>query len=220
MFANRQLLLGVVAVVALVAGMVIALPFNVVPRGELAPSFIMTDAFEQPLWSKNLRGHVALYHFTYTRCGAACAQQTNAMQTLQRRIAVAFAANDPPVTLVSVSFDPDYDTGAVLRSYARLVGAQPQHWRIITGPPDVLKGIIGDGFKVYYQKEASDTFTFDSTFVLVDDQGFIRARYRTNTLDVERVMRDIGLVVKEVQESTGVRRYAYDAAHLFVCSVP
>ena len=33
-------------------------------------------------------------------------------------------------------------------------------------------------------------------------------------------MRDIGLVVKEVQESTGVRRYTYEAAHLFVCSTP
>ena len=101
------------------------------------------------------------------------------MQTLQRRIADTFATNDPPVTLVSVSFDPDHDTDAVLRSYAEHVGAQPAHWRVVTGPSDVLKGIIGDGFKVYYQKEAGDTFTFDSKFVLVDDQGFIRAAYRT-----------------------------------------
>lgn len=211
---------GAGTAVLLIMGVVMALPFGVVPRGELAPSFIMTDAFEQPLWSQDLRGHVTLYHFTYTRCGTACAQQTDAMRTLQRRIAETFPTNDPPVTLVSMSFDPDHDTAAALRAYAAQVGAQPERWRIVSGPPDVLKGIIGDGFKVYYQKEAGDTFTFDSKFVLVDDQGYIRAAYRSNAPDVERVMRDIGLVVREVRESRGVRRYAYEAAHLFVCAAP
>lgn len=46
---NRRMMFGAGAAVLLIMGVVMALPFGVVPRGELAPSFIMTDAFEQPL---------------------------------------------------------------------------------------------------------------------------------------------------------------------------
>lgn len=214
---ERFVWIGLVAVGGLMVAVALT-PFAVVPRGERAPSFIMADAWGQPLWSQELRGHITLFHFTYTRCGTACAPQTAALQALQQR--TAGMVNGIPVTLVSVSFDPAHDSEAVLHAYAQQIGADPQHWRVASGPPDVLKSIIGDGFKVYYQKEADNTFIFDSLFVLVDDQGYTRARYRTATLDVERVMRDIDAVAEEMQHRTGARGYAYEAAHLFVCAAP
>ena len=57
----------------------------------------------------------------------------------------------------------------------------------------------------------------DPVFALVDGWGVLRAVYRTATPDVEILKRDLRLVVQEVQNSTGVNRYAYEAAHLFLC---
>jgi protein SCO1/2 len=54
-------------------------------------------------------------------------------------------------------------------------------------------------------------------FVLVDGAGIIRARYRTATPALEMLQRDIELLATEAYNSQGVLRYAYEAAHLFLC---
>jgi hypothetical protein len=51
--------------------------------------------------------------------------------------------------------------------------------------------------------------------VLVDDLNVIRAEYRA-PLDLERLMRDIRLIIRE-KDSAGAERALNEAAHLFLC---
>ena len=77
--------------------------------------------------------------------------------------------------------------------------------------------MIGGGFSTYFNQDEKGNFTVDPVFVLVDGWGIQRAVYRTPTPDVETLQRDLRLVVQEARNSTGVNRYAYEAAHLFLC---
>jgi hypothetical protein len=52
----------------------------------------------------------------------------------------------------------------------------------------------------------------------VDSAGLIRAQYRTATPALATLQRDIELVASEAHNSQGALRYAYEAAHLFLCS--
>lgn len=217
---HRTILVGGLAALLVVVMLIGLGSFTVVPRGAAAPDFTLTDAQGQPLSSDDLRGQVVLYTFGTTRCSAPCHQTNDSMQALQQRLEQAFTINQPPVTLVSISVDPAHDTPDVLRRYATSLRSDPKWWRFVTGDAAMLKQVVGGGFKTFYTQNADGTYTVDPVFVLVDDQGFVRGTYRTSTPNLNVLLRDIGAVVREVQESTGMRRYAYEAAHLFVCSSP
>lgn len=200
-------------------------PILVLPRMALAPGFLLTDQAGARLTNEDLRGRIVLYNFTYTNCVAPCLETGSVMKAVQAHLP-NIATRGLPVTLVTLSFDPDRDSAAQLRRYAKRFGADPATWRLATGAAMPLKYIIGGGFGVYYQPNSAPAanvpiykgdFTFEPTFVLVDGAGIVRAKYRTATPDLAILQRDIELVAKEAAESTGAGRLVYEAAHLFVC---
>jgi len=128
-----------------------------------------------------------------------------------------------PFTLVTISFDPEYDTPNVLQAYATSLGADPARWHFATlNSPTLLKTIVGGGFEAYYEQQPDGSFDFSPTYVLVDGWGIVRGQYRYETLasDVDRISRHVGVLAEEVQKSTGANRLVYEAAHLFLCYAP
>lgn len=209
-----------IAIVALLlVGLVVFVtvqPIQVLPRMTLAPGFSLIDESGARLTSEDLRGTITLYNFTYTNCGEACPESGASMAAIQQRLAAEDALGIP-LQLVTISFDPERDTPEALSAWLAEhdTGALP--WTAVTGAPDRLKNIIGGGFSTYYTQDADGSFTFDPMFVLVDGAGIIRTRYRTATPDPETVARDLGLITREVANSGGPQKLAYDAAHLFLC---
>ncbi len=208
------LLLLLIPIVAVMA-FVIFRPIQVLPRIALAPGYSFTDQDGNRLTSEDMRGGLTLYTFSYSRCEAPCPDPSRFFQGLQDDLA-QIDTDGVPIKLVTISFDPAYDTPAVLTDYARRLDADPATWRFVTGDPDQLKNVIGNGFRVYYNPDADGQYTFDNTFALVDGWGILRATYR-GIPDPDIIRRDIGLIVTETRNSTGVNRYAYEAAHLFLC---
>lgn len=211
---------GAYALLAVVVGGTLAFailqPVKVLPRISLAPGLALTDQDSQTLTSEALRGEIVLYSFTYTRCGERCAAQTSVLRALQQQLA-NLDTGAVPVRLVTISFDAAHDTPAVLRGFATDVGADLRQWQFATGEAAALKRAVGGGFQVYYAPAADGAFEFDPALVLVDGWGIIRAEYRTAAPALDRLVRDIRLVAEEARNSSGVGRYAYEAAHLFLC---
>ncbi len=191
-------------------------PVQVLPRISLAPGLILTDQDGQRLSNEDLRGQVVLYNFTYTRCRPPCVQTSSTMRAVQDRLQEADAGG-VPISLITISFDPEHDTPETLRAFANSLGADRTRWRFGTGDATRLKYALGGGFSLYYTPNPDGTFTFDPMFVLVDGWGIIRATYRTESPPVDILLRDLRLVAQEARNSTGAARYAYEAAHLFLC---
>jgi protein SCO1/2 len=189
----------------------------VLPRIALSPGFALVDQTGQPFNSEALRGSLVLYNFTYTSCAPPCPQTGDQMRAVQEHLP-KIDTHGLPVRLVTISFDPHRDGPAVLRKYGERWGADPLRWQIATGEPAHLKNVIGAGFGVFYEQAApTPSFDFDPTFVLVDGAGIVRAKYRTATLDLAVVERDLTLIATEAIQSQGSLRLAYEAAHLFMC---
>lgn len=217
--ANKLLwaLIGFIALLLVgVFAFVTLRPIQVLPRITLAPGFSLLDQSGTQLTNEDLRGHLVLYNFSYTNCAAPCQTTSETMQALQTRLD-ELDAGGIPVRLVTISVDPERDTPEVLHAHAAALGADPAVWSFATGPAERLKWIIGAGFGVYYAPRDDGSIALDPAFMLVDGAGILRATYRTATPDVERILRDLGLIVEEVQNSEGAARYAYEAAHLFLC---
>lgn len=197
-------------------GFVTFRPILVLPRMTLAPGFALTDQTGAQLSNEDLRGQIVLYSFTYTECGKTCAPDMVLMAEMQSRIA-QMETGGIPVKLVTLSFDPEQDSPQVLADFAAAQGADPAIWAFATGNPITLKAVIGGGFSTYYDQRDDGSFVYDPAFMLVDGNGILRAKYRKLLPEPEILERDINLLVEEAHNSRGVNKYAYEAAHLFLC---
>ena len=194
-------------------------PIKVLPRMKLAPAFSLTDQDNKRLTSEDLRGKFALYTFTYTNCPAPCYNINETVLEVQSRLDEV-QLDGIEVAFVTISFDPQRDTPEILRAYADSVQADTPSWKFATTEnKPLLKTIIGVGFETYYEDKGAGEFSFDPSFVLVDGWGIIRARYRyvTQVPNADRILRHLGVLAEEVQNSTGSAKLAYEAAHLFLC---
>jgi len=80
------------------------------------------------------RGKTIAVTFVYTRCPLPdfCPLMDRHFAAVQKALQ-ADAALAERVHLLSISFDPDHDTPAVLRQHAARVGADPAVWSYLTG---------------------------------------------------------------------------------------
>lgn len=220
---KRTFLFGLYGLIALLVMGALAFkvfqPVQVVPRIRLAPGFSLVDQDGQRLTNEDLRGRFVLYNFSYSRCPEPCANLDDTMIEIQSRLDEA-ELGDIPITFVTISFDPQYDSAPVLKAYAESVDADTAVWKFATTSNEtLLKHIIGGGFEAYYQPKEDDGYTFDPKFVLVDGWGIIRGEYRYQTLtpDTDRILRHIRVLAEEVRNSQGSATLAYEAAHFFLC---
>jgi protein SCO1/2 len=115
--------------------------------GQALPEFQLTDQDGRTVTSADLRGQVVAINFIYTRCPLpdVCPRLSANFAALARR----FAGR---VTLLSVTVDPDFDTPAVLKDYARRWNADTRTWRFLTGDVAALARALGE---VYWFDEGS-----------------------------------------------------------------
>lgn len=107
---------------------------RMIEPGALVPDAQFTDQNGRPRSFSDWRGQTIAVTFVYTRCPLPdfCPQMD------RHFVAVQKALKDDPalaarVHLVSVSFDPDYDTPEVLRAHAKKLGVDPTQWSYVTG---------------------------------------------------------------------------------------
>ena len=108
-------------------------PVDVMAAGEQVPDAAFIDQTGRARRFSDWRGQAVAVTFVYTRCPLPdfCPLLDRQFQNVQREIAA-----DPSlrgrVHLVSVSFDPAFDTPKVLAVHAQRVLADPAHWAYLT----------------------------------------------------------------------------------------
>lgn len=88
----------------------------------------LTDSAGATLTPWPASNAVYLVDFIFTRCQTVCTQLGGEYQRMQQRIIDADLGQR--VKLLSVSFDPAFDTPQALAGYARRFGAEPLIWRV------------------------------------------------------------------------------------------
>jgi protein SCO1/2 len=159
------------------------------------PAFALTSEQGRPVSSRDLEGQVLVANFIFTRCPSVCPRLSARMARVQRMV-----EEQPAVHLVSFSVDPTYDTPERLREYAARFGQDPARWTFLTGDVQAVKAAVQAGFRIGYRGEGVD-ITHGDHMVLVDPQGQIRAYYGTSDEDLERLVRDAGLLAARAGRS-------------------
>jgi protein SCO1/2 len=112
-------------------------PVHVLAAGDPVPDTAFVDQTGRARRLSDWRGRVLAVTFIYTRCPLPnfCPLLDRHFRGVQREI-VEDPALRERVRLLSVSFDPEYDTPKVLAAHAARISANPAYWTMLTGERD------------------------------------------------------------------------------------
>ena len=159
-----------------------------------APDFALVALDGRVVRLADLRGHVALISFVYTRCSSACPLLTARLAVLQRRAAVLPSSQRP--ILVSITVDPERDSTEQLREYAARFGADLTTWRFLRDEPRRLAPVLS-AWDEWTRPAAGGELDQPARIYLLDRAGRVREIYaleffdqRQAWLDVQRLLRE------------------------------
>jgi protein SCO1/2 len=173
-----------------VGGPPVADGIQVLAPGDPVPALALTSQSGQPASLADWTGQAGVVTFIYTRCPLPdfCPLMDRRFQEIQ-----AAAAADPAlagkVRLLSVSFDPEFDTPAVLTTHAARVGAKAG-WTFATAPPPIVDRFAAE-FGVNVIREADGTITHNLRTAVVGPDGRVAAVHSGNDWTAAAVVDDL-----------------------------
>lgn len=104
--------------------------------GALMPDCVLTNEFGRPIHLTQYRGQALALTFFFTRCPFPdfCPRMSNQFAETAHKLA-AIPGGPTNWHLLSISFDPAFDSPAVLRGYAQGHQYDPARWSFATGSP-------------------------------------------------------------------------------------
>lgn len=112
---------------------------RIIDPGTEVPDVTVIDQDGKTRTLSEWRGKVVALTFIYTRCPVPdfCPRMDRNFAVTQRLLAAEPQLADR-VHLLSVSFDPEYDTPAILRAHAARLEADPARWSFVTGTTEAI----------------------------------------------------------------------------------
>jgi len=168
--------------------------------GDEVPDFGLVNQDGKRIHLGQYRGKALVLTFIYTRC-----PQPDQCTLMSRN----FAAIDEELQkqpelyekthLLSISFDPDYDTPKVLRSYGashtgRYSDETFQHWEFASGTKDEVKGMAQFfGLRYYHDTESAEEQVIHSLrTAVIGPDGKVFKLYRGNEWKPDEIVADLG----------------------------
>ncbi len=178
-------------------------PTSVVPGepkpGDAIPDFQLINQDGKPIHLSMYAGKAFALTFVYTRCPQPdqCTLMSNNFAAIDQELqkqSEAYAKTH----LLTISFDPDYDTPKVMRSYGashsgRYSDETFQHWEFATGTPDQVKGIAQFfGMRYFHDTESgNDQVIHSLRTAVIGPDGKLVKLYRGNEWKPAEIVSDL-----------------------------
>ena len=165
----------------------------VLEPGQPVPDAAFVDQDGRARDFASFKGKAVVITFIYTRCPLPdyCPLMDRNFATIQRALK-ANPALEGRVQLLSISFDPQYDTPPVLKAHAAKLGADPAVWTFATGTPKAIDGFAGE-LGVFLSRTPGDAGLITHTLrtAIVDPQGRLVKIYDGNEWTPDQVLGDL-----------------------------
>jgi protein SCO1/2 len=148
-------------------------------EGDRLPEYHLTNELGQAISTAQYKGQALAITFLFTRCPYPlyCPLMANNFAAVQKQL----SSRSTPANwhLLTISFDPAYDTPAVLQQYAKAHDADPQRWTFATGNPVDVRA-IGEQFGLVFWSEQSGTISHNLRTVVIDASGRVQKIFTGN----------------------------------------
>jgi protein SCO1 len=162
-----------------------AVQYHVPQAGDTVPNFALLNQSDRTLHLSQFKGKVLVATFVYTRCPLAdyCPRMSRNFAEIDKALQA-----DPDLYakthLLSISFDPAYDTPKVLRSYGgaytgRYTTETFNHWDFAAPSAKDLPAVT-QFFNVGITPGDAKTLTHSLSTIIIGKDGKVAAWYPTN----------------------------------------
>ncbi len=155
---------------------------HVLEPGQPVPDVRLIDETGAARSLGDWRGKVLAVTFVYTRCPYPdfCPRMDAQFKSVQTGI-----LDDPQLAgraaLLSVSFDPAYDTPSILAAHAQKIGANPRIWHFATGERDAIDAFASQfGVSIVREGTGADSVTHNLRTVVVGSDGTLQTAFTGN----------------------------------------
>lgn len=154
------------------------------------PGFNLTDAQNQKIQAKDLKGNIWVVNFIFTSCGGPCPMLTQKMALIQKRF-----HHTKNFKSVSLTVDPETDVPSILKDYSKKYLADLNKWYFLTGDSQDIQDLMVKGFKIGH---AEKPIFHSNYFVLVDKNLKIRGYYQgDDTKAINQLQKDIQKLITQ-----------------------
>lgn len=138
-------------------------------------SFIDQDG--NTVTQESLAGKVYVAEYFFATCEGICPKMNENLNTVYQQF-----KGDPRVLFLSHTVDPEEDSAAALKEYAKRFEADSRQWKFLTGDKKALYDQARYSYLISAQDDTAGLsidkdFIHDNHFVLVDSNGHIRGMY-------------------------------------------
>lgn len=187
-----------------------AVQYHVPVAGDAVPDFVLMNQSDKRIGLEQYRGKVVLMTFIYTRCPLAdfCPRMSRNFAEIDAKL-----ASDPELYkathLLSVSFDPAYDTPKVLKSYgAAYTGRYSKetfgHWEF-AAPSEKELPKMEQYFDVGVTPGEKGTLQHSLATVVIGKDGKVVAFYPTNDWTVDEVLAQVKQAAGAAVQATSMK---------------
>jgi protein SCO1/2 len=170
--------------------------FELIKTGAPVPNQTFVDQDGKKVSLDDFRGDAVIVTFSYTSCPmpTMCPLMDQNFAKIQAKLKEQ--NNMLKAHLLTVSFDPQIDTPAVLKKHAESLGADPQLWTLATGDRDEIDK-WASGFGVSISRSTTDPrdITHNLRTAIVDRQGNLVRTYPGNDWTPDQVVADVRVMV-------------------------
>ncbi len=168
-------------------------------EGDRMPDYRFTNELRQAVSLSQFKGQALGITFIYTRCPYPnfCPRMNSNFAQAATQL-TQLHKGPKNWHLLSISFDPEHDTPATLKAYARKLGYDRTRWSFLTGPMIDIDAIT-EQFGMFFARDGQG-FSHNVRTVVVDASGTIQRIIVGNEWKVEDL-------VSEMVKAGGAQRH-------------
>ena len=145
------------------------------------PKVDLIDSDKNNFRITDYQNKIVLIDFIFTHCNSICSMLTQHFKTLSG--ALQDSGLQAKVVLLTVSFDPQRDSPAVLKRYSQAVGADSGAWRFATvANKNQLQALL-DTFGIIVIPAPHGQFEHNSAIHLINEDHKLAKIYDTQAID-------------------------------------
>ncbi len=172
-------------------------------EGDVMPDYPFVTESRRPVRLSDFKGQALGFTFIYTRCPypTFCPRQTRQFGQALEQLKERLAGPTKRWHLLSISFDPAYDTPAVLHRYAKQNGFDPAWWNFCTGEMIEIDAIT-EQFGMIFARDG-EGFSHNVRTVVVTPAGRIQKIFVGNEWTTEEFVSEMVKAATGEPSSTG-----------------
>lgn len=162
--------------------------------GDLVPEYRFTNELGQVVRLGDFKGTAVALTFIFTRCPfpTFCPRMSSNFEQAQKQLK---ALPNSPANwhLLTLTFDPQFDTPAVLKGYAQNHGYDPGHWSFLTGDLIEITAIAEQFGLMFWRPDPKEVtgISHNLRTVVLDAQGRVQKVFTENEWKVEDLVSEI-----------------------------